>query len=99
MLLGNAVIGLGLLILAFGMIGLVRAKGFYRRLLAGALVDTSGLLVLLFGVVLRQGIGTFSLKVLLLMVAVFLTAPLITHKLGRSAYLAGHRDGVRKYDE
>lgn len=98
-LLGNAIIGLGLIILACGMIGLIRARGFYRRLLAGALIDTAGLLVLLLGAAVRQGFGAFSLKVLLLIGAVFLTSPLITHKLGRSAYLSGHREGVREYDE
>ena len=99
MLLGNLIIGLSLFIIGCGMIGLLRAKGFYRRLLAGALVDTAGLLVLLLGVLIRQGLTAFSLKVALLMGAVLLTAPLITHKLGRSAYLSGHREEVREHHE
>ncbi|MCQ5129384.1 monovalent cation/H(+) antiporter subunit G [Butyricicoccus faecihominis] len=99
LLLGNLVLALGLVIIACGMIGLIRAKGFYRRLLAGALVDTAGLLVLLLGVLLRQGLTPFSLKIALLMGAVLLTAPLITHKLGRSAYLSGHREEVQEHVE
>lgn len=99
LLLGNLVLALGLIIIACGMVGLIRAKGFYRRLLAGALVDTAGLLVLLLGVLLRQGLTPFSLKIALLMGAVLLTAPLITHKLGRSAYLSGHREEVQEHVE
>ena len=99
LLLGNMVLALGLIIIACGMVGLIRAKGFYRRLLAGALVDTAGLLVLLLGVLLRQGLTPFSLKIALLMGAVLLTAPLITHKLGRSAYLSGHREEVQEHVE
>ncbi|WNX85148.1 monovalent cation/H(+) antiporter subunit G [Agathobaculum sp. NTUH-O15-33] len=99
LLLGNLVLALGLVIIACGMIGLIRARGFYRRLLAGALVDTAGLLVLLLGVLLRQGLTPFSLKIALLMGAVLLTAPLITHKLGRSAYLSGHREEVQEHVE
>lgn len=96
---GNLMIGLGLFILACGMAGLLRAKGFYRRLLSAALIDTAGLLVLLLGVAVRQGFCSFSFKVLLLMGAVFLTAPLVSHKLGRSAYLSGHRGEVQEYDK
>lgn len=95
---GNIVIGAGLIVLLCGMLGLIRAKSFYHRLIAGALVDTAGLLIILFGVCLRQGIQASSLKILLLMGVIFLTAPLITHKLGRSAYLSGHREEVCEYD-
>ncbi len=94
-LIGNCIIALGLLLLVCGTIGLVRAKSFYTRLLAGALIDTAGLLVLLLGVFLRMGLHAFSFKILLLMGAVLLTAPLITHKLGRSAYLSGHSEEVQ----
>ena len=99
LLLGNLVLALGLIIIACGMVGLIRAKGFYRRLLAGALVDTAGLLVLLLGVLLRQGLTPFSLKIALLMGAVLLTAPLITHKLVRSGCLSGHREEVQEHVE
>lgn len=98
MLVANVVIAAGLVILVCGMIGLLRAQSFYRRLLAGALIDTAGLLVLLLGVLLRQGWSTFSLKLLLLMCAVLMTAPLISHKLGRAAYLSGHREEVLEHE-
>lgn len=73
--------------------------GFYRRLLLSSLIDTVGLLVLLAGVAVRQGLGSFSFKVILLMGIVILTAPLSAHKLGRAAYLSGHREGGMEHDE
>lgn len=94
-LLGEFVMGAGLLVMLCGFIGLVRYRSFYRRLLVSALIDTVGLLLLLAGVVLRQGWNSFSHKVLLILLVVLLTAPLIAHKLGRSAYLSGHREGEK----
>ena len=92
LLLGNLVIGAGLLLMLCGVVGLWRFRTLYRRLLFGALLDTAGLLALLLGVALRVGSGAFRGKLLLIMAAVVLTAPLIAHKLGRSAYLSGHRE-------
>lgn len=91
-LAGTALMVLGLAVMACGIIGLIRFRGFYRKLLAGALLDTAGLLLLLFGTAVRQGFTFFSLKILLLALVVFLTAPLITHKIARSAYLSGLRE-------
>lgn len=91
-LLGTCVMALGLFVMVCGVIGMVRFRTFYRRLLLGALLDTAGLLLLLLGVLLRQGQTAFALKTGLLMAAILLTAPLISHKLGRSAYLSGYRE-------
>lgn len=91
-LFGTCVMGLGLFVMVCGVIGMIRFRTFYRRLLLGALVDTAGLLLLLLGVLLRQGQTAFALKTGLLMAAILLTAPLISHKLGRSAYLSGYRE-------
>ena len=44
-------------------------------------------------------LGSFSFKVILLMGIVILTAPLSAHKLGRAAYLSGHREGGMEHDE
>lgn len=91
-LFGTCVMALGLFVMVCGVIGMVRFRTFYRRLLLGALLDTAGLLLLLLGVLLRQGQTAFALKTGLLMAAILLTAPLISHKLGRSAYLSGYRE-------
>ena len=91
--IGEILMGAGLFIMLCGIAGLLKNPGFYRRLLLSSLIDTVGLLVLLAGVAVRQGLGSFSFKVILLMGIVILTAPLSAHKLGRAAYLSGHREG------
>lgn len=82
-----------------GIIGLFRARGFYRRLLVCALVDTAGILIMLIALALRAWSIAVALKILLLMICIFLTAPLISHKLGRSAYMSGHRGQTEEIDE
>ena len=95
--IGEILMGAGLFIMLCGIAGLLKNPGFYRRLLLSSLIDTVGLLVLLAGVAVRQGLGSFSF--ILLMGIVILTAPLSAHKLGRAAYLSGHREGGMEHDE
>ena len=97
--IGEILMGAGHFIMLCGIAGLLKNPGFYRRLLLSSLIDTVGLLVLLAGVAVRQGLGSFSFKVILLMGIVILTAPLSAHKLGRAAYLSGHREGGMEHDE
>lgn len=92
--LGELIIWSGLLVMLCGLVGVLRYRSLYRRLLLSSLIDTCGLLLLLLGVAVRQGFSAFSLKVLLLMVVVLLTAPLITHKIGRNALLSGHQEAA-----
>ena len=77
--IGEILMGAGHFIMLCGIAGLLKNPGFYRRLLLSSLIDTVGLLVLLSGVAVRQGLGSFSFKVILLMGIVILTAPLSAH--------------------
>lgn len=95
--IGEIIMALGIAVMIGGLVGLIRFHTFYRRLLVGSLIDTAGLLLFLLGAVIRQGFTEFSLKLLFIMAAVILTAPLVTHKLGRSAYLSGHREDAAEH--
>lgn len=97
--LGEIIMALGIAVMIGGLVGLIRFHTFYRRLLVGSLIDTAGMLLFLLGAVIRQGFTEFSLKLLLIMAAVILTAPLVTHKLGRSAYLSGHREDAVEHTD
>ena len=57
--IGEILMGAGLFIMLCGIAGLLKNPGFYRRLLLSSLIDTVGLLVLLAGVAVRQGLGSF----------------------------------------
>ncbi len=97
--LSNVCIVAALIVMTCGIIGLLRWQDFYRRLLYVALVDTIGVILLLLGLVLRQNDLFIALKFLFLVVCIFFTAPIISHKLGRSAYKSLHRGEVEEIDE
>ena len=83
------VIGFALLCMTFGVIAMFRFDNFYIRILAASKIDTVGVTILVFGMVLRHGISAFSGKVVLLGIILVIFNPLIAHVLARSAYLSG----------
>jgi len=87
-LVGNIVIGIGLLFMAAGVLGLFKFKDFYLRLLVLAKIDTVGAITFMVGIILRHGFSFFSLKVLLIMVLFLILNPLTAHIIARAAYLS-----------
>lgn len=90
-MIGNAIIGIGIIFMIFGVIGLFMFKDFYPRLLIASKIDTVGLLTLLFGIVLHHGISFFSGKVLLIVIIILILNPLVAHIVARSAYHSGYQ--------
>ena len=89
-ILGNIIIGAGIVFMAFGIIGIFKFNNFFPRVLVAAKVDTVGVLTLIIGLIIKHGWGFFSLKILLLLCIILLLNPLASHMLARSAYLSGY---------
>lgn len=89
--MGEIIIGAGFIIMLAGLSGLFRLRSFYGRLLVSSVIDTMGLLTALTGVIVRQGMDIFSLKVVLLIIIMVLIGPVTAHKIGRSAWLSGYQ--------
>ncbi|MCL2366021.1 MAG: monovalent cation/H(+) antiporter subunit G [Oscillospiraceae bacterium] len=87
-LLGNIVIVIGLVFMAFGALGLYKFKDFYLRLLVLAKIDTVGAITFMVGIIIRHGFSFFSLKVLLIIVLFLILNPLTAHIIARAAYLS-----------
>lgn len=90
-IIGNIVIGIGLIFVLIGVFGLYRFRNFYSRILIGAKIDTVGFITICIGVVIKSGISWFSLKVILLVAVVMIINPVVTHAIARSAYYGGYR--------
>ena len=90
-LIGNIVIGAGVVFMFFGVIGIFRFDNFYTRLLTTSKTDTVGALTLIIGVAIRHGFSFFSGKVILLAIIMLIFNPLVGHILARSAHLSGYR--------
>jgi len=83
----------------FGIIGIIKYKSFYTRILVTAKIDTVGVITIFIGMAVKHGASFFSLKVLLLMGIMMLINPLASHMIARSAYLSGYKTDAQIKDE
>ena len=88
---GEVIIGIGIVFILFGVIGLVRYKNFFTRILVTAKIDTVGVITIFIGMAVKHGVSFFSLRVLLLMGIMMLINPLASHMIARSAFLSGYK--------
>ncbi len=93
-IMGLLLIWIGILFIAMGVVGIYKFKNFYPRILVASKIDTVGNITLMLGVIIRNGMTFFSLKVLLILIIMIVINPLSTHSIARSAYYSGYK--VRK---
>ncbi len=98
-LISDILIVCSMAVIICGFIGIIRSRGVYAKLLTSALIDTAGLLIMLIALALRSSDLAVALKILFIALATFITAPLISHKIGRSSFIAGHREVTEEVDE
>ncbi|MCL2197681.1 MAG: monovalent cation/H(+) antiporter subunit G [Defluviitaleaceae bacterium] len=84
--LGHFVVVLGLVFIAFGILGIYRFKEFFQRLLVASKIDTVGTITVIIGMIMIHGLSLFSARLLLIMGIIMFLGPLSTHIVGRSAY-------------
>jgi multicomponent Na+:H+ antiporter subunit G len=89
---GEIIKHIGGVFILIGVIGLLRFKSFYTRILVTAKIDTVGVITVLIGVAIMHGFSFFSLKVLLLMCLILIVSPLANHMIARYAYLSGYKN-------
>lgn len=82
---------LGAVVCAISVVGLIRLPDVYLRSHAATKSATLGVLIILLGVFLYFWIfeGHVSIKLLIAVAFVFLTAPVAGHLNGRAAYRSG----------
>ncbi|MFO7637377.1 MAG: monovalent cation/H(+) antiporter subunit G [Clostridia bacterium] len=90
-IVGDILIGISIVFIILGVIGIHRFKNFYSRILIGSKIDAVGFLLLMAGVIIKNGFSWFSLKVFLIVVIVMIINPVVTHAIARSAYYGGYR--------
>lgn len=88
---GRTVIIVGLFFIATGIYSVLAYREFYSRVVITAKVDTVGFITVLLGIMILEGLSFFSVKVLIIIIFEMITAPLSTHAIAHSAYLAGFK--------
>ena len=88
-MIGDIIIIAGISFIVFGVIGFIRYKSFYTRILITAKIDTVGTITIIIGTAIKHGFSFFSLKTILLMIIMIIINPLASHMIVRAAYKSG----------
>ena len=73
----------GLFVLITGVLGIFRFKYSLTRIHAAALFDTLGIMLLLAGVMVGEGLTIAALKMLVVVIFLWLSSPVCSHLIGR----------------
>ena len=88
-MISNLFIFFGLTFFFFGTIGTIRFPDIYTRLQTSSKCDGAGAVALLLGLMIREGLNMFSLRILVIIFFLLLTNPVSTHAIARSAVISG----------
>lgn len=95
-------IGLGIFFLSLGVYGIFRYKDFYTRILVASKVDTVGFLLIIIGLMFRQGFSFFTGKLLLVGILMVILNPFVAAIVVRSAFsdaAMAHPEGAEAEDQ
>ena len=92
-IIGDIVIGVGVVFLFLGGLGIFRLPDVYNRLQAGTKCTTLGAFCTIIGVGIAE--PTWIFKALIIGVFILLTNPISAHALAR----ASHKSGVKLWDK
>lgn len=80
---------IGILFMLTGSIGILRLPDFYSRTHAVSKSDTLGIIFVISGLIIYEGLTQSSLKLILVILFIALSNPIGTHALARAAMLKG----------
>ena len=95
-ILSDILMGVGVFFALLGSIGINRLPDFYTRAHAAAKPDTLGLMLVVVGLALREGMTITSAKLVLIAVFVVVANPAASHALGRAAVRSGLAPWMRE---
>ena len=73
----------GILVFIVALLGIYRLKYVMNRMHAAALGDTLGILCVLLGVMIAEGLTIATVKMLLVIITLWLTSPVASHLVSR----------------
>jgi multicomponent Na+:H+ antiporter subunit G len=89
--IGQAIVMLGLLITGFGVYAVLRLDGFYTRIVVTSKVEAMGFVTAVIGAILLAGFSLVSVKLLMILLFELLTVSVGAHAIARSAWMSGYR--------
>lgn len=94
-IVSSIIVSVGVFFLLVGSIGLIRLPDFYSRAHAVGKSDTLGVMLVVLGLVVHEGVSLNSVKLIMITIFVGLTSPTATHALAKAAFRFGLRPWFR----
>lgn len=88
-ILAGSIAGLGTLFVLLAAVGLLRMPDLPTRMHASSKAATLGAILILVSVAVRHGDADVVVRVVLISLFLFLTAPVAAHVIARAAYRTG----------
>lgn len=86
--LSAVLLALGCFFALTGGIGVLRMPDFYTRMHPAGKSDTAAQTLIFVGLIVHAGFSLVSVKLLLIVLFLFITAPTATHAVAKAAYLS-----------
>lgn len=96
--LGFIFLGIGCFFLLSGVIGMFRFPDFFTRLHAAGVIDSVGVLFIIFGLVIIAPSGLVALKLIALLIFIFITGATACHALAKAALSSGLKPAGKVID-
>ena len=88
-MLAYAFFALGIFLMLFGVLGILRFPDIYTRLHPAGKSGTAGVLSIFIGLILYTGFSSFVLRIVLIALFIIITSPVATHAIARGALESG----------
>lgn len=77
--------------LLIGSLGMLRLQDFWARLHAASIIDSAGVGLILFGMMLQTGLTLVTVKIVLIVLFLLITGPTASHAVANAAFVSGSR--------
>lgn len=77
--------------LLIGSLGMLRLQDFWARLHAASIIDSAGVGLILFGMMLQTGLTLVTVKIALIVLFLLITGPTASHAVANAAFVSGSR--------
>ncbi len=94
-ILSDVCLVIGAVFCLIGALGLLRLPGFYTRLHAAGMIDTTGAGFLVLGFMIKAGLSLITVKLMFLLLFLLIASPTATHALAKTAW-RNHHEPYRK---
>lgn len=88
-IIGLILVGAGVIFMLIGSIGIIKLPDFYSRSHATSKSDTLGIILIIGGLIIFEGLTLNSLKLFFIIIFIFIANPTGAHALGRAAFKKG----------